>query len=85
MFISTRLDDYNRPALRSLFLDVTVLAIIIVITAVFNWSEIFDESQIDFNLLIAGICLFTLFWFLLGLWFILAAQSVSRNWSQAEA
>jgi hypothetical protein len=43
-YISLRLDDYTKPALRSLFLDVTVLSILFAMTAIFNWTEIFDES-----------------------------------------
>lgn len=72
-FIADRLDDIQRPALYALFIDCTLLALLSVLTNILNWLDLFDEHEIDFDTLIAGLALFTIFWFLTGFWFIVAS------------
>lgn len=83
-FIADQLDDIQRPALYALFIDCTLLALLSVLTNVLNWLDVFDEDQIDFGYLIAGLALFTIFWFLSGFWYIVASQSISRRWHEME-
>ena len=84
-FVADRLDDIQRPALYSLFLDCTLLALLSVLTNVLDWLDWFDETKIDFGYLIVGLALFTVVYFITGFWYILATQSISRRWYEMEA
>lgn len=71
--LGSNLDDNIKPALMCLLKDITLLAMLSILTAVLNWLDVFDESQIDFETIFVGIALFILIWFLLGMWFVLAS------------
>lgn len=70
--IGNSMDENIKPALMCLLKDVSLLAMLSILTAVLNWIDIFDESQINFEIIFTGIALFILIWFLLGLWMVLA-------------
>jgi hypothetical protein len=48
------------------------------------FTNLFDEDVVDFDELLLGAALFTLFWLLLGLWLIVAAQAFAKVWMRHE-
>ena len=70
--IGNNMDDNIKPALMCLLKDISLLAMLSILTAVLNWLDIFDESQINFHIIFVGIALFILIWFSLGMWMVLA-------------
>jgi len=82
--LGIHIDDIFEPAMYSLFTNITILALLSVITAIFWYFDVFDGTDFDMCLLLIGTALFVLIWFLCALWLIVAGQAISRNWSDKE-
>ena len=82
--IGFSIHSFLNQAFYSLFVDVTILLVICTIASICYYIELFDSDSIDYSLIIMGIALFTFFWLLLGIWFIIAAQSFSGAWIKHE-
>ena len=78
------IQSFLSPAFHSLFVDVTILLVICTVASLGYYTKVIDSDIIDYELMIIGTALFTFFWLLLGLWFIVAAQSFSMTWNKHE-
>ena len=84
VWLGHHIDAYLTSSLYTLFFDIAVLTMLTVVTGVLYHMGWFDRDKIDLKKIVYGLCIFILFWFLLGLWFVLSAQSMARTWFRAE-
>ena len=85
VWLGYRLDSYMAEPLHALFVDVSLMVALAILTAFLNHMGWFDSDKIDLGKIVYGFCLFILFWLLLGLWLVIAAQSMARRWFRWEA
>lgn len=85
VWLGYRLDSYMAEPLHALFVDVSLMVALAVVTAIINHMDWFDDDKIDLEKILYGFSLFILFWLLLGLWLILAGQSMARRWLHLES
>jgi len=84
VWLGYRLDSYMAEPLHALFVDVSLMVALAVVTAIINHMDWFDDDKIDLGKILYGFSLFILFWLLLGLWLVFAGQSMARRWLQWE-
>ena len=71
-------------ALYSLLVDVCILVFIWCLTALVDYFDILDEDKIELDLVLVGFAVFIVFWLVMGLWLLIAAQAFSRRWQKHE-
>ena len=83
-FIGIKVDDVLDPALYDLFVNVAILSVLAVLSAILDYFEVFEGSNLPMKMLLLGNALFILIWFFCGIWLIISAQSITRAWSDME-
>lgn len=85
VWLGHHIDSYLSPTLYTLFFDISLLALLAIVTGILNHMDWFDRDKIDLEKIMYGLGVFIVFWFLLGLWLVLSAQSMARRWFKAES
>jgi hypothetical protein len=85
VWLGHHIDTYLTPTIYTLFFDISLLALLAIVTGIINHMDWFDRDKISLKRIMYGLGLFIVFWFLLGLWLVLSAQSMTRRWFKAES
>ena len=83
-FIGIKVDEVLDPALYDLFVNVAILSVLAVLSAIFDYFDVFEGSHLNMRLILLGNALFILIWFFCGMWLIVSAQSITRAWADME-
>jgi hypothetical protein len=71
-------------AFLGLIVGLALFCLIIAVLTIFVLKEVFEESDLYFELVYQGCFVFVLAWFLIGFWIVLACQSFSIIWEKLE-
>ena len=72
-FIGIKVDEVLDPALYDLFVNVVILSVIAVLSAILDYFDVFEGAHLDMKLILLGNALFILIWFFCGIWLIVSA------------
>ena len=72
-FIGIKVDEVLDPALYDLFVNVAILSVLAVLSAIFDYFDVFEGSHLNMRLILLGNALFILIWFFCGMWLIVSA------------
>lgn len=61
LVVGYNIDNFLSPALYTLFVDISILLVICTVTALAYYFEIFDDDYLDYEIIIAGLAIFTFF------------------------
>lgn len=71
--VGFNLEAFLTPALYSLLIDVSILALLCCLTAIFDYGKVLKRNWIDIDSVATGIALFLITWFIIGIGLIIAA------------